>query len=131
MKFKEGKYYVGDLTHVLIYEDLREVFWNLIRYNKAKPGVCQFVAADKYVDGEVLIGCYWITNLETVDGTLYDQYGRSWGFDSKIFGCAPVEFILDKKQHSEKILDFKEPFECSHIDGLITIGHLNFTLYPQ
>lgn len=127
MKLAAGRYFIGDLGCVLPSDELRLIFWDLIRYGKTSHGFREPINFVQTVHDEVGTNFYWLANLPNLNGTLYGKDGSTWGFDWKIFGCAPVEIIENEKSYAPNIVEFSEPFECSHTEDLITIGHLNFT----
>lgn len=108
MKFKAGKYYVGDLCYV----------HNEEMYEKA-------VLNDDEVEN------VWFENTAYGDGSYFDQTGNTYFVDAGIIGICPVEMIKEnndwgvmKPGHGYNIVDFPEDFEVDGDNGIFTIGHI-------
>lgn len=130
MKFDPGVYYIGDPGFVLPSEDLRMMFSEILRNGKIDWGFRELVSSRRQDGLNTVWDLYWAANLPYRAGTLYDQTGKSWGFDWGVFGCLPFKWIESSGTHDDGKVEFEEPFECLIVDDKIKIGHLIFSSDP-
>lgn len=121
--FKPGNYYVGDPVFILPNNELRSFFSEYLHLGQVKSGYRDFSLSPKDL--------LWVTSLPHLRGTLYSQLGNSIGFDWGVFGCVPEHMVAIDSDFPNERIEFTKPFECSHTNDRITIGHLYFTLTPQ
>jgi len=125
MTFEPGTYYIGDPGYVLSSDDLRMLFSELLR-GGLRSGPRILIGKDQ--SANVL---YWCAAMPHLEGTLYDQNNKGWGFDWGCFGVVPWEWIENQPSYETHKVEFTEPFQCSFTENSITIGHLHFTFNPK
>lgn len=131
MMFQPGTYYIGDPGYVLLNDDLRMLFSQIIN-GSLKPGLKKLVtSAIQLNDDEWGYEYYWCAPTPNKVGTFYDQEGRGWGFDWGCFGVIPWKCIDHQKAYIPNKIEFNEPFDCSFNENNITISYLYFTLNPK
>jgi hypothetical protein len=130
MTFDSGKYYVGDVGCVLLPDDLRGLF-SEVMYGGIKPGTKPLIASMRCENGKWVTDPYWVAVLPMKRGTLYDQNNEGWGFDWNVFGVIPCKWIQESEKFVRNTIEFTESFTCSFTDDSITIGHLHFTFNPK
>jgi hypothetical protein len=125
--FNDGIYFVGDPGFALPYDDLRNLFDEIMR-GELKPGKKELVSSYKLTNSEFKGSHYWVVPTPHKRGTIYDQNSNGWGFDWGCFGVIPWEWIETKGCYDNNKIEFTEPFECFTTENKITIGHLHFNL---
>ena len=130
MIFQPGTYYVGDPGFVLGSDDLRSVFYQMIR-NKMVYGERCLDSSRRFENGMYVADFYWMAPTPHPSGTLYDQDNKGWGFDWGCFGVIPWKWIDCQGSYESNKIEFTKPFECSFTEDNITIGHLHFTFSPK
>lgn len=116
MTMPAGKYYVGDLCYVM--QPQWDEFCKItINGNECYDGEFSLENGVKFAS----YGTAW------GDGIYFDKEGREYGVDAGLIGCIRVEDINDPNatpEFSGHIIEFKEPFETSYFNGVISIGHI-------
>lgn len=128
--FSAGTYFIGDPGMALPYDDLRNLFDEIMR-NELKSGKKELVSSYKFEGSDLKGSHYWVVATSHKRGTLYDQNGNGWGFDWGCFGVIPWECIEINGCYDSNKVQFIEPFECSSTEDNITIGHFHFTFNPN
>lgn len=111
MKFKAGKYYIGDLCYVVKeHSDWMKLLEDTNYFqneNQSYKGYSIF--AESTAHG---------------DGVYYDQDGREYGVDAGIIGIMPVE-VIESDGKGGNIIEFKEDFEVETIElGVFKFGNI-------
>jgi len=118
IKLKAGTYYVGDPCYVF-----GENWSKVIK----SENFCNSNETTK------IFGFDCFTASTGGDGTLDDNFGRSYSIDSGTFSVIPIELLnVDKKQTIEKIhvknnmhiIDFKHDFNVCDDDGVFLIDNI-------
>jgi len=109
MRFKAGKYYVGDLCYVISDENWIPL---LERTNYLTDGEFEYNGMRAYADGTA-----------NGDGTFYDNYNREYGVDAGLIGIMPVEAI-DNESNGGNIIEFENDFEVWSEEGLFRFGNI-------
>jgi hypothetical protein len=128
--FGPGNYYVGDVGCVLLPDDLRGLFAEVM-HGGIKPGVKPLIVSMRYENNDWVTDPYWVAVLPTKRGTLYDENNDGWGFDWGVFGVVPCKWIQEKEKFLKNQVEFSKPFTCLFTEDIITIGHLHFTFNPK
>ena len=111
VKFKAGKYYIGDPCYVVKeHEDWMKLLEDTNYFqndNQTYKGFPIFASGTAYGDG-----CY------------YDQEGREYGVDAGLIGIVPFEAI-EGDGRGGQIIEFQEDFHvgCSE-DSVFTFGNI-------
>ena len=110
MKFKKGKYYIGDPGYVF------DKNWDYILEKT------DFFRKNKKIFG---ITNYFVHNTYWGDGTYLDNLGNSYAVSSGLIGIIPFSLIeIDKK------LDLKDSFfTIKEFDKLFTVGYYDGEFY--
>jgi hypothetical protein len=115
MKFKPGKYYVGDLCYAL--GDRWGEFCDLtIKGNEVLDG------GFKFEDGTR----FWTHGTMYGDGTYHDNKGREYWVDAGLIGVVSADDIDEpgKQIQGGQFIDFTEQFEPYYQDGVFFIGNV-------
>ncbi len=118
MKFKAGKYYVGDPCYVIRDDEWKELlahsdFFNCGYYQW--KGHRMFTASTAHGDG-----CFM------------DNEGREYGVDAGVIGIVPYDYIIMcdcpdciNGVEGGHVIEFKEDFEVCMLDrGVFCFGHI-------
>ena len=117
-----GKYYVGDLCHVM--DEEWEEFCKLT------------INGNGSIDGEFSLNSgVRFASFETKNGTgqYKDNFGKLYTVEASIIGCILVDDIIDHNADLSQgtIQDFKESF-CPYIDnGVITFNQVCINAEPE
>ena len=109
MKFKAGKYYIGDLCYV-VSDDNWDKLLDETNYLEDKN--------ISYKEFPI-----WCNSTSYGDGTYTDREGREYSVDAGIIGVMPVE-AMDQTSDGGNIIEFKNDFETDYCDGIFFIGDI-------
>lgn len=119
MKFKKGKYYIGDPGYVF------DKNWDLV-----------LTITDDFKIKNPIFGFnnYLVGYTKNGDGEFSDNFGRNYSVDSSLLGILPIELlgidnILSLEDFSLEddyfnIIEFEEDFICYEHNGYFEFGHL-------
>lgn len=110
IKFKAGKYYVGDLCYVINDKNWDELI---------KKTSCFSEESFEFKGKEV-----FVAGTAYGDGTYYDNNGREYSVDAGLIGVIPFE-IIDNNEEGDggQIIDFTNDFIAYEDDGKFYIDN--------
>lgn len=123
MKFKPGKYYVGDPCYVIADARWNEVCTQLFADGEDKE------RSEITLDGIT----FWMHCTAHGDGGYTDGDGNEYGVDSGTIGIVPLELISNMSEAIRlgHIHEFGFEIEPSYEDGVFNIGPVEINTDPQ
>ena len=116
IKFKAGKYYIGDLCYVIPDNEWSKVCDLIFPSEKPVYGFHPWKT-----------GKLWDHGTAYGDGSYTDQEGHEYGVDSGGIGCIPIEYCDESVKRMNtlgRIVEFDKPFTCDYENGVFYIGHI-------